>query len=277
MGVVLAALMAGACSDNDSGDSSAGGAATTVAGAAADGQLAGGQGAPAPAQVAERQVVATAAVRVRVKSVETAAREAVLAVEKAGGYVGQQQVDLEQDPKADIEFRVPPGNLTATLDGLAALGTVIDRSSKTEEVTAKVIDLEGRLKTWQTSADRLRTLVKEGRTTADIVALENELAKRETEIESLQGQLRVLRDQIGLATVKAHLTQVAPPPVKKEAEGRDWLGFLDGLKAGWTALLNTLAFLLTVLGAMLPFSPVIAVLVWLGLRRRRAIGEVLAP
>lgn len=262
---VLALLTA--CSGDDDADGAKAGPPETQA-----------QGAPAAAPQApvpqERQIVASAAVRVEVKSVADAARAAVAAVEEAGGYVGQQQVDLKGDPRAELELRVPPGALTATLDRLAGLGDVLDRSSKAEEVTAKVIDLEGRLKTLQASADRLRGLIREGRTTADIVAVEGELARRETDIESLQGQLRVLRDQIGLASVKASFTQPPPPVTTAEEKGSRIPGFVPGLRAGWRAMVDAVAVALTVLGATLPFSPAIAALAWLARRRRRAAAEL---
>ena len=268
MGVLLALALAGCSSGSDNSEAGAGGAAAPETTAAAPGPSNNNQTAPQ-----ERQIVASASVRVEVKSVADAARDAIQATEEAGGYVVQQQVDLKGDPRADLELRVPPGALTATLDRLGGLGEVLDRSSKAEEVTAKVVDLEGRLKTLQASADRLRALIREGRTTADIVALEGELSRRETDIESLQGQLRVVRDQVGLASVKAQFTQ-PPLPAVTEEKGSRIPGFVPGLRAGWTAMVNTVAALLTVLGATLPFAPAIAALVWVARRRRRVVTEL---
>jgi hypothetical protein len=101
---------------------------------------------------------------------------------------------------------------------LGDLGLPLKRESKAQNVTEQVVDIEGRLRTSTASAERLRALMADARSTGDIVSLEGELAKRETEVESLQGQLRVLSSQVDLlgpdsstsTTVEA--TTVVPEP-----------------------------------------------------------------
>jgi hypothetical protein len=57
------------------------------------------------------------------------------------------------------------------------------------------------------------------------------------------------------------------------AEPAHTTGFLAGLRNGWAAFTGSVSVLLTVLGAVLPFAVLAAVIgvpVWLWLRRRRA-------
>jgi hypothetical protein len=126
-----------------------------------------------------------------------------------------------------------------------------------------VVDVDGRLKTAQASATRLRSLMAEAKSTADVVSLESELVKRESEVESLQGRLRVLTAQVDLATINLHLTERAGPAVTKDLPGP-----LRAMRAGWVVLVNTVLALVAVAAFLVPFLPLLLMARWL-LRRRR--------
>jgi len=126
-----------------------------------------------------------------------------------------------------------------------------------------VVDIEGRLKTAQASADRLRALLGSAGTAADIVAVEGELAKRESEIESLQGRSRVLSSQVDFATVNVRLTEDADLEVNREVPG-----FFKALAAGWVVLVSALLAAVALAGFLLPFVP-FALALWWVLRRHR--------
>ena len=55
---------------------------------------------------------------------------------------------------------------------------------KAQDVTTEVADVDSRLRTAQASVDRLRTLLGEARTAADLVVVEAALAKRESDLEA---------------------------------------------------------------------------------------------
>jgi hypothetical protein len=229
---------------------------------------AGSQSAPtaallgAPA-VANRKVVYTADLVVRVSSSGKTSEEAVAEVKRAGGFVFAQ--DADADSRAtELTLKVPADAFDGLVDAIGRLGKVLRRTVKAQDVTAEVVDVEGRLKTAQTSAERLRTLLADAKSAPDIVAVEGELAKREADIESLQGRLRVLTDQVELATVTVRLTE------RNDLQVSDDLpGFLGGLRAGTVALANVGLASMVVAGFLVPFLPLAAAAVWLVRRYRR--------
>lgn len=113
-----------------------------------------------------------------------------------------------------------------------------------------MVDLTGRLESQQASAERLRGLIAEADGTAAIVAIETELANREAEIETIQGQLRVLDDQSTLATITVRYTEKAEGP----KVDKDLPGFVQALKTGSVAVVTVLKVLLAGLGLVLPFK-----------------------
>lgn len=249
MALAVASLLAG-CGGREEG---AGGAANSATGLQEAGGSEGSSTAPA-----ERVVISTAQLLVRVDDVEGSLLAVADAAAEYKGRVASQDADLVGSPSATVTVRVPAARLPELLDRLAALGDVRERDLDSTDVTEEVVDLEGRLATQQASATRLRELLGQAAATADIVAIEAELEKRETEIEALQGRLRVLDDRTNDATVTLRLTQEAGGPGVDD----DLPSFLEGLRAGVVTFANVGLILLVVLGFVLPFVPLIALAWW---------------
>jgi hypothetical protein len=167
-------------------------------------------------------------------------------------------------------FKVPPAAFQRVLDQLAALGTPLEKMVSTNDVTDQVVDLQGRLETAEASAQRLRALFTNAGNVHDVVTIENDLATREAEVESLQGQLRVVKNQVQLATVTLTLTTRATPHVPKAKPAP---GFTRALSAGWKAFAASVRVALTVVGATLPFvvfaGLVAGIVVFIRRRRHR--------
>jgi hypothetical protein len=91
----------------------------------------------------------------------------------------------------------------------------------------------------------------------DVLALEAELTRRQADLESVDAQRAALADLASLATVTVRLTT----PEDAEIPGPELPPFLQGLEAGWEALLASTDVVLVVLGALLPFAAAGAVVV----------------
>ena len=195
---------------------------------------------------------------------------------KYGGFVADEQTYNDAQGRTEssvLTLRIPSQHFEDALRELDGLGKVQDRRTKTDDVTTEVIDVEARIRTEQVSLDRLRGFLSEASNVDAMIRLESEIANREANLASLQAQQRYLDDQTSMSTLVLTMHEpsgVAPPP-KKDDPLKD-AGFLTGLQNGWDALLGVLVVVATVLGAVLPFVVVIALvglplLVWL--RRHR--------
>lgn len=224
----------------------------------------------------DRDVVYRGSITVRVKDVARAAGRAEDLAVQADGVVFSQETMRDPRPgtgpavgEAHLTLRVPPTQFAGTLDALGSLGRELSRSRSAEDVTTQLADTDSRVRSQQRSVDRVRALLDEAATIGEVVQIESELARREADLESLQAQLARLKDVTDLATIEATLIArdtVVPPT------GDDDLGFLTGLRNGWDAFLGIALVTLTVLGALLPFVLVLAVVgapAYLLLRGRR--------
>jgi hypothetical protein len=209
-------------------------------------------------------VVYTSNLSVRVSDAVDATQRATEIARGADGIVFAQSTDLEGRRETRLTLKVPPERFESVLDALDGLGRALKREVTAQDVTEEFVDVDGRLKTGLASADRLRALLADARSTAEIVTVEGELAKREGEIESLQGRLRMLSSQVDLATINLRLTERGDIEVNPEAPG-----FLKSLRAGWVALLNVVLVVVAVAGFSVPFVPFAVLVVWAVRRSRR--------
>jgi Domain of unknown function (DUF4349) len=268
------------------------GRAGSAAGDAAAGK-AGGQGALDAAAVKPR-VVRTAQVVVQVDGELAAAAARVrAAAEGLGGTVSSETttyVDTgSPSPAATTKaaarpgesvlvLRVPEPDLDRALTlitGPAGVGRELSRSASAQDVTADLADLASRVSTQRASVTRVRALLAKASSLQDVVTLEAEVTKRESELEAAEARRAALADQADLATLTVDLrTKEAAAAVTQQQPN----AFLDGLRSGWNAVTASTTVILTVLGAVLPVAVVLGVLgapvLWWSRRRRSTAGPV---
>lgn len=225
-------------------------------------------------EVADRRLVHTADMTVRVDDVAEAAELAKRLTLDSDGYVESESLSTPRDghPEGVLTLRVPDGDYEGVLEELAELGdrSMLERS--VQDVTEEVADVESRIESSETALETLRGYLEEARDVDDLLRVEGEIQRRQEDLEALQARLKVLDDQTSYSTV--HLT-LQPPTTYLEEPVRDSVGFLGGLERGWRALVGLGQGLAVVAGWLLPFAVVLAAVgawplwVWLGRRRAR--------
>lgn len=250
---------------------SSGGSQAAAAGAASAPEAVAPQVGPAdpgavPVGGVARALVRTAQLTVEADDPVAVTRRVRTAVAGVAGTIAQE---TSSDTGAQLTVRVPADRLDQLIDAIGGFGRVTNRSAQVVDATEDVVDLDARVASQRASVDRVRALLAQARSIGDIVSVESELTRREADLDSLTGRLAALKDQVALSTLTVDLekgpatTEPNPQPV----------GFLAGLAAGWDGLKVVGAGAGTAVGYVLPFVPVLAVvlaLAWLGRRVTRA-------
>lgn len=168
------------------------------------------------------------------------------------------------DGVGTLTLSVPADKLDLALDQLAKIGTVLQRTTSSQDVTSQYVDTQSRLKTMSASVDRVRALMSRAKDLGQVVALESEMSRREADLESLESQLDALKNSVERSTLAVSLSTVGSEPVTDNA-------FLAGLRSGWDAFTASASGLFRAVGAMLPFVLFLALLaapLWSWWRRR---------
>ena len=154
---------------------------------------------PSASAPADRMIIRTAELSVTVEQVAQAAKSAEAIAKKAGGYVETSIVSGQTE--AHVRMRVASDRLGAALDELAALGSEESRYVRSRDVTGEVIDTRAALRNKKALRDRLRKLLDRAESVKDVLLIEEQLARIQTEIDASEGRLKSLQGQIRLARV----------------------------------------------------------------------------
>jgi hypothetical protein len=159
-----------------------------------------------------RDIIFTADLTVAVTDVASAGMEATQAIESLGGFLFGQQTTGAPEPSSVLTFKILPEDFQEALARLGSIGEVRTQSVTADDVTERVVDLQSRIDTAAASVARLKGFLEEATDIDAIAALESQLLQRETDLETMRGQLRTLQDRVDLATIVLRLTEALSRP-----------------------------------------------------------------
>lgn len=98
------------------------------------------------------------------------------------------------------------------------VGTVLDASRDTRDVTDQLVDINARLRNLRARRDRLRGLYRNASDTDAVLDVEERLSEVQTEIERLEARKKSLQRQVALSTITVELREPTPDPDPVERE-----------------------------------------------------------
>lgn len=161
-------------------------------------------------------------------------------------------------------IRVPAEQFDNLIKRIEPLANKIENKSiNTQDVTEEFIDVEARLTTKKELEARFREILKQAKTVEEIVSIESQIANVRAEIESMEGRLKYLQNQVSFSTLNVSYYEIIGTDFGFASK------FVESLKGGWDNLLSFLIFLVT----LWPFVVGLIALVfwWVRRRKRRAL------
>ncbi len=248
-----------------------------AAGAASSSSVSAGTGVAAKYVATGEQLIYTAQLSVRAANVSAAISRATSIVSGAGGYVSAENASSGQgqpsQASATVTFKIPVAAYATTLAALSGggLGTQLSLSQQAQDVTQQVADVGSRVTSDEQAIAQLRTLLKHAGDVGSLLTMQNQIDSQESDLESMLAQQNALDHETAFATVTLALVGPKASVVKPRAKTAAPPGLAGGLAGGWHALRVTIAWLLTVVGAVAPFVAALAVIGGLGWWARRRV------
>lgn len=106
-----------------------------------------------------------------------------------------------------LTLRVPGDRFDAVLGAMEGSGKLRSRKVEAQDVTEKVADVDSRVKSQQASVARVRDMMDKATALGDVVMLESELSKRQSDLESLLAQQTALKDQTSMGTITVEVSE----------------------------------------------------------------------
>ncbi|MGW8121021.1 DUF4349 domain-containing protein [Roseivirga echinicomitans] len=186
------------------------------------------------------KIITTANLNMEVVSLEKfeASLSELLSKHKAN-ISNQSRNDSDRRLEANFTIRVPQDQFNSLFDGLKPFAKKVEHQSlNQQDVTEQFIDVETRLKNRKALEARYLELLKKANNVNDMLNIERQLNQVRTEIESQEGRLKYLSNQVDMSTIQLNAYEVKPYVFEPESQDNFGQRILKSLANGWASLIN---------------------------------------
>ena len=163
-------------------------------------------------QSADRKIVYNSTVRMVLKktSLEKFETDIEALIKKHSAYKSNGTFKLNQgeNRSGTWEIRVPADQYADFLAAVKTLGVPEEVQENTKDVTAQYVDLEARIANQKRLEERVLGVLDQVKgKIGDVLQVEQQLARVRETIERLEGQMRVLKDKVTMATLTVYVRE----------------------------------------------------------------------
>ena len=155
------------------------------------------------------QLIKKARITVIVDSLDKSVDAVEQIINRQNGYLlslDETQLDNSfERPSATVKMRIPQNLLETTLNQLAELGNVQNRSISAENVGDQIVDFQARLSNLRRTESNLQKIMDKSGSVKDILSVAQELSNVREKIERITAQLKSLQDRVAYSTITLYL------------------------------------------------------------------------
>lgn len=159
-------------------------------------------------QVQERLIIREGQMNIVVENTEDSLRTIASLAAAKDGWVVSSEVFQSGDAKSgNITIRIPAEEFDATVEEIRDMAfEVTSETTNSQDVTEEFVDLEARVANLEATADRVRSFLDEARNVEDALAVNAELSRLESEIESLKARMNFLSESAAFSRLTVFIT-----------------------------------------------------------------------
>lgn len=190
----------------------------------------------------ERKLIKKGTIKFETDDLNITKQSILKAVESHNGYISSDEESNYQYEKSNsLVVRVPAENFDQLLNDISKGVKKFDRKEvNLKDVTEEFLDVQARLKTKKELEKRYLELLNQANSVIEILEIEKQIGKLRSEIESTEGRLEYLNNQISISTLYIEFYVNIP----QETElGKQFKG---GFKKGWENLMVFFVFLINI-------------------------------
>ena len=113
----------------------------------------------------------------------------------------------QNDRQLSFSLRVPSDRFEAIIGRVSELGNVTSKSLNSRDVSEELVDLDARLKNLIALRDRLRELLTKATKVEEVINVERELTRVQTDIDRFEARNRLLRSRVAKSSLEVTLQQ----------------------------------------------------------------------
>lgn len=181
----------------------------------------------------ERKLIKNGRVEFETRNIEETHKNIVAAASRYQGYISSDEAYNYPGRNSNtIVVRIPANKFDSFLnDATAGVKKFDSKQINVKDVTEEFLDVEARLKTKKELEVRYLELLKKANNVSEMLEIERQIGQLRSDIESVEGRLKYLQNQVAMATLTITFYTVMPT---QTAFGDK---FGDGFKNGWDNLI----------------------------------------
>lgn len=153
-------------------------------------------------------------------------------VETIGKMAEAMNGYMQSESSTSATILVPTDRIDEALEKIEKLGKVTYRNVTVVDATANYVDMQIRIENLRKMRVRLTELVNQSTSVKEVLEVERELARVTSELERIEGQMRLLSQQTSFATISVTLEErVKPGPL-------GWIFYGIGKGVKWLFIRN---------------------------------------
>jgi len=157
----------------------------------------------ATTKIMEQKLIKNGDISFEVKSIKDTKAFLQKVIAKHKGYISNERIeDYRVNPTEILTVRVPNANFDNIINEIGLqVGEFDSKRINIDDVTAEFVDIEARLKNKKQLEGKYQELLAKANNMEDILKIEKEISLIREDIESTEGRLRYLSNQVGYSTL----------------------------------------------------------------------------
>lgn len=219
-----------------------------------------------PDEPVGKKIIKDGRINIKVSQLEeTKLRVDSLVIRYEGYYSNESLSNNDYESAYNLQIRIPSPNFENFIEEIeSGEGEVMFKNIDARDVTEEFIDLETRLANKRDYLKKYNELLKQAKGVKDILEIEEKSRVIEEEIESAEGRLKYLSNQVAFSTLDLSITKEKGYVYRSRNKNDFGERLKYSLSNGWFGFVDFLLFLL----GLWPFLLLIALLVPLWKRFR---------
>lgn len=154
-----------------------------------------------------RLIIKNGSMSIVVKNVQESAKAIGEFATKNGGFVVYSNI-YKNDiaPVAEVRIRIPVEKFDSGISEIKKFGEVKSESVDGQDVTEEYVDLESQLKNLKATENQFLAIMAKAEKITDILAVQNELKRVRSEIETITGRMKYLEKSAAMSTLSVSLS-----------------------------------------------------------------------
>lgn len=198
--------------------------------------------------VSKKKIIKDGSISIKTNDINTSKKGIDDLLKKLNAYYESEDLqNNDQTISYDLKIRLPTDNFEKLISSIEnGKDEVKSKSIQARDVTEEYVDIETRLANKREYLKRYKELLSKASTVKDILAIEENIRTLQEEIESKEGRLKYLNDQVSFSTLDLNLYKEKEFIYKPQPHDKFSERVKKSLSNGWTSVVDFVLWAITI-------------------------------